>query len=56
MKGRVKSLNENVVTVKPYVRNNQLHVDIYVKDESLICNVKLWEELIEEFNNRGGEI
>lgn len=52
IEGRVKSLNENVVTVKPYVRNNQLHVDIYVKDESLTCNVKLWEKLIEEFNNK----
>jgi long-subunit acyl-CoA synthetase (AMP-forming) len=52
IEGRVKSLNENIVTVKPYVRNNQLHVDIYVKDESLINNVKLWEKLIGEFNNR----
>ena len=43
------------MTVKPYVRNNQLHVDIYVKDERLICDVKLWEELIEEFNNRAAK-
>ena len=47
---RVKEIHPSIVAVKPYMRENVLWVDIYVKDGEAPADQGEWEKLIDDLN------
>lgn len=47
---RVKEIHPSIVAVKPYMRENVLWVDIYVKESEAPADRADWEKLIDELN------